>query len=90
MAEADDLSHFKYAVQHGRAMVTRDADFLRLHKLWQAEGQSHSGIMFVQDHLQGKGSIGVIVRTLLEYHELVAGGAVLVEKDIANQVIYIG
>lgn len=90
MATASDLAHLEYAVRDGRTMVTRDADFLRLHAKWLAEGKPHSGIMFLEDHLQGKGSVGTVVKVLFDYHELVLGGAATMENDIANQVIFIG
>lgn len=89
LADAKDLTHLQYATEQGRSLITRDADFLRLHVRWQGENRRHGGIFFIQDHLQGEKAIGVIVRTLMEYHELVSGTAALVEKDIANRVIYI-
>jgi predicted nuclease of predicted toxin-antitoxin system len=89
LAKAHDLTHFEYAARLGYSVVTRDVDFLRHHADWQAQGKTHYGLFFVQDHLQGEKAIGVIVRTLLEYHELVAGGAATVETDITNQVIYV-
>jgi hypothetical protein len=70
--------------------VTRDIDFLRLHSKWMQQGNQHSGIMFLEDHLQGEGSVGTIVKELFSYHELVMGGAATIENDFANQVIYIG
>lgn len=89
LAEADDLTHLGYATQQGRALVSRDTDFLRHHSEWMSANKQHGGIFFVQDHLQGEKAVGVIVRTLYDYFELIAGGAATVEQDIANQVIYI-
>lgn len=89
LAKASDSDHLEYACNTGRAMISRDADFLTLHAEYLEQGKSHYGIFFVLDHLQGKGAVGVIVRYLLEYYQLVAGGAASVEDDIANQVIYI-
>lgn len=89
LAEANDITHLEYATSQGRAMVSRDADFLRHHVEWQARGRRHGGIFFVQDHLQGERAVGVIVHILYDYYELVSGGAATVEQDIANQVIYI-
>jgi hypothetical protein len=43
--------------------------------------------MFFQPDMQGK--VGRIVTAILEYHEIIEGGAGSVEKDILNQVIYI-
>jgi Domain of unknown function (DUF5615) len=89
MVKADDYQHLEYATVHGRTMITGDTDFLRIHGEWQIAGRSHNGIMFIQDHLQGDKGIGVIVRDLILYHELVVNGAATVKDDIANQVLYV-
>jgi len=87
MAEAADIAHLEYAAENDRAIVTRDADFLRHHVAWLAQGKTHGGIFFVQDHLQGKGSIGVIVIQLFEYYEYVVAGAATIEADIQNRIM---
>jgi hypothetical protein len=91
MTDAKDQSHLEYAVREGRAVVTGDKDFLRLHAEWQAAGRKHEGIFYVQPAVRhlGKGAIGVMVRALAFYHEAVTGGAAMVEEDIYNQVRYI-
>lgn len=90
LAQADDETHLRYATQQNRAVVTRDTDFLRLHSQWMQQGNQHSGIMFLHDYLQGEGSVGPIVKELFSYYELVMGSAATIEKDVANQVIYVG
>jgi hypothetical protein len=91
MTDAKDRSHLEYAVREGRAVVTGDKHFLELHAEWQAAGRKHKGIFYVQPavrHLK-KAIIGIIVRELAFYHEVVTGGAATIEEDIYNQVIYI-
>ncbi len=88
LANADDETHLRYATMQGRAVVTHDQDFLVLNARWFEQGRSHSGIFFIQRHLQG--NIGQIVRRLAEYAELIAGGAGSLEADIVNQVNYVG
>lgn len=88
LAEAADLTHLQYATAEGRAIITHDQDFLILAAKWQAEGQPHGGIFFVQQYLQG--NVGQMVKRLMEYVELIEAGAGTVQDDIANQVTYIG
>ncbi len=85
MADVDDPTHLHYATSEARVMVTHDADFLALHDTWQAEGKSHGGIIHVHSQLQGEGSIGYIVKGLLEYYQLVESGAANVEEDFRDQ-----
>jgi len=81
--------HLALAVEQKRTLITRDKGFLTYHSNWLEEGKSHSGIFFLSRDLQGKKHTGTIVKALLDYHELIAGGAGTVEADIANQFIWI-
>lgn len=43
-----DPYHLSYAAQHGYVLLTSNpADFVALHQQWQAEGQTHAGILLV-------------------------------------------
>jgi hypothetical protein len=84
---AADPDHLEYATSQGRVVVTRDDDFLGLHRDWQEAGKRHAGIMYLQPDMQGK--VGRLVTAILEYYEIIEGGAGNVEKDIYNQVIFI-
>lgn len=88
MAEADDYQHLEYATIGGRALVSHDRDFLRIHGEWQLQAKQHAGIFFVQPDLQGR--IGSVVKLLMEYYELIKQNAGTVEEDIVNRVTYIG
>jgi hypothetical protein len=59
-----------------------------LNSEWQKLGKTHGGIFFVQQYLQG--NVGHLVKLLMEYIELINGGAGTIQEDIANQVTYIG
>lgn len=89
MGDASDEAHLIYATGEGRVVITGDADFLRLHDKWQAVGKTHGGIMHLAAHIQGPAGTGVIVRTVLMYHELIDGGAGTIHEDIANHVIFV-
>lgn len=71
---ADEI-HLQYAVSQGRAIITQDTDFLRLHKT----GISHCGILFAH---QNK-SLSEII------HELICVYQVKTEKDLENRVEYL-
>lgn len=87
--EADDPDHLVYATEHGRVLVTHDADFIELHDEWLNSKRAHAGIVRVNPDLQGPPGIGTIVKRLLEYHELVEGGAATVSEDFENQLIFV-
>jgi predicted nuclease of predicted toxin-antitoxin system len=89
LQEAKDETHLEHAAKEQRTLVSRDTDFLRIHREWLEQGRKHYGILFLQDHLQGESSMGVIVRTLMDYYDLVEGGAATVETDFVNQVYFI-
>jgi hypothetical protein len=59
---APDSDHLERALSEGRAIVTQDADFLRL----DADGHEHSGIVYAP---QGS-SVGAMVRLLVLIHEV--------------------
>jgi microsomal dipeptidase-like Zn-dependent dipeptidase len=89
-ADASDEEHLEYATEQDRVLITHDADFLRLNQTWQEQGQAHAGIMFVQSHLQGAEYVGPIIRAVIEFHDLMVGGAGSFDEDIANRVFFIG
>jgi len=89
LQEAGDKTHLEYATQEHRTLISRDTDFLRLHSEWLQQGRKHYGILFVQDHLQGDSGVGSIVRILIDYYELVEGGAATIEVDSVNQIYFI-
>jgi predicted nuclease of predicted toxin-antitoxin system len=89
MAEAKDWKHLEYAIEQGRAVVSFDRHFPGLHAKYLSTGRDHKGIFYVANHLQGDDGIGVIVRFLLEYHEMVEAGAGTVEDDIYNHLFFV-
>jgi predicted nuclease of predicted toxin-antitoxin system len=62
LRSAADTRVLAYAHENSRVIVTRDHDFLRLN----AEGQSHSGIVYVGEGIR---SIGELVEMLLLVHD---------------------
>lgn len=87
--EADDPDHLAYAAEHRRVLVTHDADFIDLHDEWLGLDRPHAGIIRIDPDLQGPPGIGTIVKRLLEYHELVEGGAATASGDFENQLIFV-
>lgn len=90
MADASDEEHLEKATSQERVMVSQDDDFLKLDSIWQKQGRHHTGIFFVNPNLRGQGTISVIVREVIELHELIEGGAGTLEDDIINTINYIG
>lgn len=70
MADVSDVEHLEYAAKENRVLVSFDQDMAALHKVWMEAQRSHAGIAFVQHYLQGEKGIGVIVKTLIEWHQL--------------------
>lgn len=89
LATASDIEHLRFATREGRAMVSIDRDFRRLHNQILQENLEHSGIFSVSRHLQGRHNIGRIVTELFEYWQLIEAGAGSVEDDIENKIIFI-
>jgi hypothetical protein len=89
LAEVSDREHLEYAIEQGRAVVSRDNDFPRLNAEWLSEGKTHMGIFYLPPYLQGEDSIGIVVRFLLGYHEMIEGGAGTVEGDIHNHLFIV-
>lgn len=89
LGDADDVTHLTFATLEGRVVITRDADFTRLHTSYQVEGKFHSGIMFCSADIQGDSAVGRIVKEVLMYHELIEGGAGTVVDDIFNRVLFV-
>lgn len=69
LAEATDEEHLDYAATHGLVLVTKDADFLRLHAIWRSKNISHAGIMFCPE--RSHPAIGRIVSACRDYHDLI-------------------
>jgi predicted nuclease of predicted toxin-antitoxin system len=86
MKDADDPDHLEYATAEGRAVVTNDRDFAELNNSWLAQGRNHAGIFLIT---RDKENIGMIVRTLLFWHEAVEGEAATLENDVYNKVNYL-
>jgi hypothetical protein len=89
LAKVSDREHLEYAIEQGRAVVSFDSDFPRLHGQWLSEGKTHTGIFSVPEYLQGEDHIGKIVRFLFGYYEMIEGGAGTLEADIHNQLFYV-
>ena len=84
---ATDRQILVYATENERAVLSLDDDFDALHTEWLSQGMSHSGIFRGQAYLQG--NIGVIVKTLAEYNDLIVSGAGTM-GDIKDQLIFVG
>lgn len=89
LGDATDLTHLEYATSEGRAIITKDADFTRLDKLWRAQGRSHAGILFCKGNLQGELAIGRLVSAVMMYHDLIEGGAGTTESEITNRIVFV-
>jgi len=70
-----DEAHLQFATSQGRAVITQDTDFLRLHKT----GVSHYGILFAH---QSK-SLSEIIHSLIRVYQ------VSTEEDIKNNVVFL-
>ena len=70
-------------------MLTHDEQITRHITTRQQEGKGHGGVFIAGHHLQGQRGIGTIVTVILEYHELIVGGAATVQNDVNNMTIYI-
>jgi hypothetical protein len=55
---ADDIEHLRFALSHGRVVVTHDDDFTRIH----ADGVDHVGICYCP---KDKHAIGELIRSLV-------------------------
>jgi hypothetical protein len=66
--------------------LTKDDDFLAMHREWQRAGQDHFGIFYCP--YRDRSAIGLIVKACKAYHDLIAGGAGAAD-DIKNEVMYI-
>jgi predicted nuclease of predicted toxin-antitoxin system len=84
MSEAPVVELLGYAIEHERAIVSVDADFLRM----DATDMRHTGIFRVSPRQQN--NIGLVVTELYDYYELIKTEAGTLEHDIQNQVIWIG
>ena len=86
MAEADDNEHLQYAMQHKLCILTKDDDFLALHKYVLEQNERHFGIFFCKK--RDTPAIGEIVKTCIEYHTLIESDAGT-EQDLENEIIFI-
>jgi predicted nuclease of predicted toxin-antitoxin system len=82
MAEADDEAHLEYASENGLALITKDDDFLTIHR----QGKQHSGIFYCP--YRNIPAIGLIVTKCSEYHDMIELGAATIE-EIHNEIFYI-
>jgi hypothetical protein len=53
---AGDDRHLEYAAAHDYTLLTQNPDdFRQLHRLWRAQGRSHSGLLLIYQHnIKGK------------------------------------
>jgi len=70
-----DDSHLQFAASQGRAIITQDTDFLRLHKT----GISHAGILFAH---QSK-TMSEIIHSLIRIYQMKT------EEAMNNQIEYL-
>lgn len=86
LEDAEDAKLLEYAISHEFSLLTKDDDFLKLHREYINSGNVHFGIFYCP--YRDIPSIGLIVKVCSEYHELIESGAGTV-YDIKNQVIFI-
>jgi predicted nuclease of predicted toxin-antitoxin system len=91
LADASDEEHLAYATSQGRVIVTGDADFLVLDVQWRQVSRKHAGIIYIlpEVRIKRRAAAGIVVKTLVFYHQAVAEGAATAEGDFYNRVIYI-
>jgi predicted nuclease of predicted toxin-antitoxin system len=75
MLGISDEVHLQFANSQGRAIITQDTDFLRLHKT----GNSHSGILYAH---QSK-ILSEIIHSLIRVYQIKT------EEEIENRVEYL-
>lgn len=85
---AKDRDILIYASEQGRAVLSLDDDFAMLHSEFLKNGENHCGIFLGGRHLQGSAGIGVLVKAIAAYHELIAADAGTMD-DFVNQLIHI-
>jgi hypothetical protein len=73
---ADDAAQLSFAAASGRVVVTRDADFLRLH----AQGALHAGIAYCRP---GSTPMGAMIRRLVWIYDLLS------PAEMAGQVEFL-
>lgn len=86
LAEADDKVHLEYAIENGLCLLTKDDDFLALHKQVVNQKKVHYGIFFCRK--RDTPAIGEIVKACYEYHELISSGAGT-NEDLQNEIVFI-
>ena len=84
-----DPDLLEYAHENEYALLTHDQKIIRHIAARHREGKDHAGVFIARRHLQGEHGIGVIVTSILVYHELIAVGAGTVQDDVDNHVNYI-
>ena len=80
---APDEVILEYATLHNRSVLSLDDDFRNWHYRFLAEQKDHAGIFLGDNTMQGDAGIGIIVRTIVEYHQLAD------MADMLNQLIEI-
>jgi predicted nuclease of predicted toxin-antitoxin system len=73
---ASDEVQLEFALADQRVLVTRDADFLRLHR----SGKTHCGIAYCR---QGSVSVGKFIRRLILIHDLMEA------KELLNRIEFL-
>ena len=78
-----------YAHENGYVLLTHDEQITRHIATRHKEEKRQGGVFIAGHHLQGQRGIGTIVTFIVEYHELIAGGAGTLQDDVYNQITYI-
>lgn len=86
LEDADDIELLQYAIENERAILTKDDDFLALHRQWQSTNRHHFGIFYCP--YRDRPAIGLIVKTCWEYYELIASDAGTLD-EINNTIFFI-
>ena len=89
MARASDEELLTYATEHGLVMVSKDADFTRLHGEWQAIDRKHGGVIKVPRGLEGEALIATLVTELMFYYEAEAADTIDYSTEIQDRLIFL-
>ena len=82
--QKDDMLHLAYATDLDRIIITCDKGF----EVWSIKFQQHrphGGIIIF--NATSCRSVGDIVRSIQELHDLVEGGAAIYEEDLYNKIV---
>ncbi len=84
---ASDDVHLNYASDQRRLIITCDRDFVRLDATWSQLGRSHTGIVYMHQHVCN--NIGLLIGKVLFWQAALNANAATLEGDFWNRVLHI-